>query len=99
MPYCAETFAIVKNTDKYKLQMCALNKKSYNKMKTERLDEYMNKLVLKQAKYLIKNKNPGDIEKSLDSILSKQGIERHSAVCKKLIELGYNLTTQSVQTN
>ena len=98
MPYCAETFAIVKNTDKYKLQMCLLNRKSYDKMKTERLDAYMNKLVLKQAKYLIKNKNPDDIEKSLENILSKQGIERHSSLCKKLIELGYTRTIQSVQT-
>ena len=88
MPYCAETFAIIKNTDKYRNQMCLLNRKSYHKLKTERADDYINKLVSKQAKLFIK-KNNEEIEKDLDRVLKTQGEVRYASLLNKLKELGY----------
>jgi hypothetical protein len=88
MPYCAQTFAIIKNTEKYRNQMCALNRKSYHKLKTERKDDYMNKLVSKQAKLFIK-KNNEDIEIALSRVLASQGETRYTSLRNKLKELGY----------
>ena len=93
MPYCAETFALVKQTDKYKNQMCVLNRKSYHKLKTERGDDYLNKLVSKQAKYFIKNKKNDEMESCLCRVLDKQGDARYTSLLKKLNELGYQTTT------
>ena len=92
MPYCAETFALVKKTDKYKNQMCALNRKSYHKLKTERGDDYFNKLVSKQAKYFIKTKKNDEMERCLCRVLDKQGDARYTSLLKRLNELGYQAT-------
>lgn len=90
MPYCAETFALVKKTDKYREQMCVLNRKSYQKLKTERRDVYLDKLVSKQAKYFIKNKRDDEMESCLCRVLDKQGDARYASLLKKLKELGYH---------
>jgi hypothetical protein len=97
MPYCAETFALVKQTEKYKNQMCELNRKSYNKLKTERGDDYFNKLVSKQAKYFIKTKKNDEIEMCLCRVLAKQGDVRYTSLLKKLNELGYQTTTTATE--
>jgi len=93
MPFCAKTFALVKQTDKYKNQMCELNRKSYNKLKTERHPEYINKLVLKQAHYFIKTKKGDEIQKGLCRVLEKQGEARYQSLINKLHAFGINIPT------
>ena len=72
MPYSIEKFNEIKKTDKYKLQMLLLNKKSYHLMKEKRPDIYMNKLITKQAKNLIK-KSIIQIQKHLKIVESNSG--------------------------
>lgn len=76
MPYCQETFLIVKKTDKYKQKMRKLNIKSYHKMKDERFEDYANALVRKQAKYLIKTREPHELEACLLKVSEKHGFLR-----------------------
>jgi hypothetical protein len=93
MPYCAQTFAIIKNTEKYRTQMCELNRKSYNKLKNERKEDYLKKLILKQARYFIKTKNGDEIENGLSRVLEKQGEARYSSLLNQLKMLGHNCAT------
>ena len=87
MPYCQETFNIVKQTDKYKSTMRRLNYKSYHKLKEENPEAYQNKLILKQAKYFIKNKTPQELEEYLKKIAIKQGDERSNKTREIIISL------------
>ena len=87
MPYCQETFNIVKQTDKYKSTMRRLNYKSYHKLKEENPEAYQNKLILKQAKYFIKNKSPQELEEYFKKIAIKQGDERSTKIRETIIKL------------
>ena len=92
MPYCAQTFAVVKQTEKYRTQMCDLNRKSYDKLKNERKEDYHKKLILKQARYFIKTKKGDEIQNGLSRVLEKQGETRHSSLLNQLKMLGYDFT-------
>jgi hypothetical protein len=87
MPYCQETFSIVKQTEKYKSTMRRLNNKSYHKLKEENPEAYQHKLMLKQAKYFIKNKSPQELEEYLKKIAIKQGDERSTKIRETIIKL------------
>ena len=87
MPYCQETFNIIKQTDKYKSTMRRLNYKSYHKLKEENQEAYQNKLILKQAKYFIKNKTPQELEEYLKQVSIKQGEERSTKIREIIIKL------------
>ena len=87
MPYCQETFNIIKQTDKYKSTMRRLNYKSYHKLKEENQEAYQNKLILKQAKYFIKNKTPQELEEYLKQVSIKQGEERSTKIRETIIKL------------
>jgi hypothetical protein len=91
MPYCAKTFALVKQTEKYKNQMCELNRKSYNKLKTVRHPEYIDKLVSKQARYFIETKKGDEIQRGLCRVLEKQGEARYQSLLNKLNAFGINI--------
>ena len=87
MPYCQETFNIIKQTDKYKSTMRRLNYKSYHKLKEENPEAYHNKLILKQAKYFIKTKSPQELEEYLKQVSIKQGEERSTKIRETIIKL------------
>jgi hypothetical protein len=87
MPYCQETFNIVKATEKYKSTMRRLNYKSYHKLKEENPEAYQNKLILKQAKYFIKNKTSQEFDEYLKKIAIKQGDERSTKIRETIIKL------------
>ena len=76
MPYCQKTFLIVQKTEKYKQKMRTLNIKSYHKMKHERYEDYADALVRKQAKYLIKTREPHELEACLAKVSEKHGVCR-----------------------
>jgi hypothetical protein len=72
--------------------MCDLNRKSYHKLKNERKDDYLKKLILKQARYFIKTKKGDEIQNGLSRVLEKQGETLHSSLLNQLKMLGYDFT-------